>query len=93
MPRFALDLHLALHRVDDILRDAHAEARPLDLVDPVGLLAAERIENLSLEFRRHANAVVLDQQAAADEIIPARRGLLMQLDLDVPALRGEFNRV
>ena len=57
------------------------------------VLARERFKNIFHKFRRHADARIRYAQMDAHIIFPARRGLLVQGQLDAPALGRKFDGV
>ena len=83
----------AAHCVHNILGDGHAHSGPGNFIHTGAVFSREGVEYPALELLGHPDAVVLDMQVGADVIIALRRGLLIQLDLNHAAFRGEFDRV
>lgn len=57
----------ALHLIDDVFGDGHAQARTLGALHPVGVLPGKGLEDLLLEFLRYTDAGVLDHKTRTHE--------------------------
>ena len=75
----------ASHKIDEVLRDGHAEARSLNLVGEARLLAGERVEDGGKVVLRHADAVVADDDAQMLQLSMALGGAV-DAEEDVAAL-------
>ena len=75
----------ASHKIDEVLRDGHAEARSLNLVGEARLLAGERVEDGGEVVLRHADAVVADDYAQMLQLSMALGGAV-DAEEDVAAL-------
>ena len=83
---FALHLYGSVHGVHNILADGHAQPCTLRLMYPGAVLPGEGFKNLLLELRRHTHAAVLYPEVHPHKIVPFRRLLLIEIDMDFPSL-------
>ena len=88
----ALHLDVAAHHAHDVAADGHPQARALDLVHAGVLRAGEGLEDALEELRRHADAVVLEDELVAGHLALVA-GLLRDLQADAPAVRRVLDGV
>ena len=93
LAQLAFHLDGAAHGVHNVFRDGHAQAGALGPADPGAVLPDEGLEDLGLELRGHADAVVLDHDVGPDVALSLGRFLLVEGDLDESAVGGEFQGV
>ena len=75
----------AVHHVDEVLGDGHAQAGSLDAADGGGALAFERVEDVLDELRAHADARVRHDEPVAPV---ARRRAIELVDLHLHEAAG-----
>ncbi|GFI64775.1 hypothetical protein IMSAG185_00365 [Lachnospiraceae bacterium] len=86
----ALQFYRSLHGLYNGLCDGHAQSGSLGLAHLGRVLPGEGLKDLLLEFFGHTDSVILYPEMTPDIILSQRRWLLLQVDIDLPALRGKL---
>ncbi len=92
LPQPALHLDIAVHHIDDVLGDGHAQSGALNLQRPLVIGPLEGMEYLFHEFRGHTDAVVLKYKLVTAHFLLIG-GLLENGNVDLAAVRSVFYRV